>query len=132
VLILATLLALATPAELPVCSGGDRAARGVTCLVDGDTGWEAGAKWRLLDVDTPEYGAQAACPAEVEMAKIATYRMLELMRGGYTIEWHDAKDRGGDRELVTVRLSDGRNAGIVLVEEGLAVAWPHRAGAWCD
>ena len=30
----------------PVCSGGNRAARKLTCIVDGDTGWENGVKWR--------------------------------------------------------------------------------------
>lgn len=38
---------------LEICTGPDRAERKVTCLVDGDTGWEAGVKWRLVDVDTP-------------------------------------------------------------------------------
>ncbi|MEO1749922.1 MAG: hypothetical protein AAFR27_15140 [Pseudomonadota bacterium] len=40
---------------LDICTGGDRAARKVTCLVDGDTGWQNGVKWRLEGVDTPEY-----------------------------------------------------------------------------
>ena len=39
---------------IPICSGGNRRARKVTCLVDGDTGWEHGVKWRLKSVDTPE------------------------------------------------------------------------------
>jgi hypothetical protein len=34
-----------TPAlALPVCEGADRAARRLTCIVDGDTGWESGVK----------------------------------------------------------------------------------------
>src|SRR5688572_18991541 len=39
---------------VPICAGGLRAAHRVTCLVDGDTGWESGVKWRLSGVDTPE------------------------------------------------------------------------------
>jgi hypothetical protein len=39
---------------MPVCSGASRAGNRGTCLVDGDTGWELGVKWRLKHVDTPE------------------------------------------------------------------------------
>ena len=49
--------AMPTPAkasEWPVCSGGNRAARHVTCVVDGDTWWQDGAKYRLACVDAVE------------------------------------------------------------------------------
>jgi endonuclease YncB( thermonuclease family) len=51
---LAMTLAANPAMAIDMCSGGDRAARKVTCLVDGDTGWERGVKWRLLDIDAPE------------------------------------------------------------------------------
>ncbi|WEX12237.1 hypothetical protein [Chelativorans sp. AA-79] len=44
-----------------VCSGGNRAKRQVACLVEGDTGWEDGMKWRLKGVETPEYAKHAEC-----------------------------------------------------------------------
>jgi len=56
----------AEPAAMPIqqsasaisiCRGW---ARRATCLVDGDTGWENGVKWRLSDVDTPEIKANSA------------------------------------------------------------------------
>lgn len=118
-------------AELGICTGPDRAARKVTCLVDGDTGWENGVKWRLQGVDTPEYAAQAECPEEPEQAAQATLRMLELMRGGYLIEWSGRKG-GAKRDLVRVRLADGRDAGQVLIEEGFAVRWPHPPRVFCN
>lgn len=121
---------LPAQADMRICTGGNRAERKVTCLVDGDTGWEVGVKWRLLDVDTPENPAQAECDQEVEYAKAATYRMLELMSEGYTIVWA-GKDDGGNRELVRIRLRDGSDAGAVLIAEGHAVRWPHRSGVWC-
>jgi endonuclease YncB( thermonuclease family) len=135
VLVLAGLAAVAgetfaSAVPIELCTGPDRAGRKVTCLVDGDTGWEAGVKWRLFGVDTPEYSANAECPEEPEIAKIATYRMLDLMRGGYEIERLGERDRSG-RDLVRIRLSDGRSAGHVLREEGLAVSWPHRPRVWC-
>lgn len=105
---------------LAICSGGDREARKVTCLVDGDTGWERGVKWRLKGVDTPEYAAHAECSEEPEQAAQATIRMLELMNDGYKIEWLNQKG-SARRDLVRVRLSDGRDAGQVLIDEGFAV-----------
>lgn len=128
---LPALLAVADPARLAICSGPDRAARKVTCLVDGDTGWENGVKWRLEGVDTPEYAPHAQCPEEPQQAAQASMRMLELMRGGYAIEWLGQKGRAG-RDLVRIRLVDGRDAGQVLIEEGFAVAWPHRPRVFCD
>jgi endonuclease YncB( thermonuclease family) len=46
---------MAAPAmATDICSGGNRAERRVTCVVDGDTIWQSGVKMRLLDIDTPE------------------------------------------------------------------------------
>lgn len=124
-------LAVSGPADaIEQCTGGDRAARGVTCLVDGDTGWEAGVKWRLKDIDTPEYAPHAECAAEPIMAEQATQRMLELMSGGYSVVWLGEKG-GLERDLVKIRLADAQDAGRVLLEEGLAVEWPHAPGVWC-
>jgi endonuclease YncB( thermonuclease family) len=126
-MLLATLLIAAEAIE--ICKGGNRAERAVTCLVDGDTGWEAGVKWRLKSVDTPEYAANAECDQEPEFAESATYRMIELMTEGYLVEWLGETD--GRRELVRVKLLDGRDAGTVLVSEGHAVQWPHVSRIWC-
>lgn len=94
--------------------------------MDGDTGWERGIKWRLKDIDTPEYSANAECDKEPEFAKSATYRMLDLMSGGYSVEW--LGDDDGSRELVRITLADGRYAGDVLLSDGHAVPWPHPQG----
>lgn len=123
--------ASASAAEFGMCSGPDRAARKVTCLVDGDTGWEQGVKWRLEGVDTPEYAAHAECPEEPERAAQATMRMLELMQRGYEINWLGEKG-GAGRDLVRIKLADGRDAGAVLIEDGFAVDWPHVPRVWCN
>ncbi len=57
---------------------GDRVARRLTCLVDGDTGWELGTKWRLLDIDTPET-IEAECDREKEIGERAKLRLQSLM-----------------------------------------------------
>ncbi|MEF2549148.1 thermonuclease family protein [Aurantimonas sp. E1-2-R+4] len=120
----------APPARpLPVCSGGNRAARKLTCIVDGDTGWERGVKWRALDVDTPEIG-KPECAAERRLGEKARDRLRQLMGSGYTIEWTGGKGKFG-RELARVRLTDGRDAGQVLIQEGLSQPWPNEGNKWC-
>lgn len=125
------MLMVATPcAAIDICSGGSRAARMVTCLVDGDTGWERGVKWRLLDIDAPET-FEAACPREKMMGKEATARLRELMAGGHQIVVSGRKDRTSDRRaIVRVILPDGRNAAQVLLREGLAQRWPNKGSRW--
>lgn len=132
-LLASSLWLLAQPATaIEECSGGDRAARRVTCLVDGDTGWERGVKWRLLDIDTPET-FEAACGREKEMGEKAKLRLQSLMSKGYRLVDSGGKDRTSDRRaLVRVVLSDGRDAGRILVKEGLAQPWPNKGNRWCD
>ena len=116
-------------AAFPICEGPNRTARKVTCLVDGDTGWESGVKWRLQGVDAPEL-SNPECSNERNLAEDATARLGELMDGGYQIEWTGEKGRY-ERELVRIRLRDGRDVGIVLVNEGLAQPWPNEGNIWC-
>lgn len=73
---------LAVGQPLPVCQGGNRAARRVTCIVDGDTGWEEGVKWRLESVDTPEIESHE-CANELELGYQARDRLRELTGSGY-------------------------------------------------
>lgn len=101
-----------------------------TCLVDGDTGWQDGVKWRLLNVDAPEMDDKAECAAEREKAEASLRRLQELMADGYGIKNSGRKDKF-DRALVDVVLTDGRDAGSLLMAEGLAQPWPNRGNVWC-
>ena len=112
-----------------VCAGGNLATRSASCLVDGDTGWQAGVKWRLLAIDTPEIGG-AECGRERRMALAARDRLVLLLQAGYRLESSGKTDRYG-RNLVTIALADGRDAGAVLLSEGLAQPWPNRGNIWC-
>src|SRR5262245_45628003 len=69
---------------IPICTGWARALRRVTCLVDGDTGWEDGVKWRLSDVDTPEI-SKPGCSRELQQGLAARARLQELMGAGYSV-----------------------------------------------
>ena len=110
--------------SLPICSGGHR----ITCIVDGDTGWLDGEKWRLLGTDTPEI-SKPECSNEYSVGIAARNRLQTLMLGGYAIE-RGGRDRYG-RRLVTIRLADGRDVGDVLEAEGLSQPWPNSGNRWC-
>ena len=124
------LLTSAFAGDLPDCTGPNRAERELTCLVDGDTGWEGGRNWRYEGIDTPEI-SQPACERERALGHAATDRLRELMAQGYAIQWLDRSGRYG-RELATIALADGRDAGEVLIEEGLAQRWPNEGNIWCE
>lgn len=125
------VLAPAPSSALEMCRGGDRAARKVTCVVDGDTVWVKGVKMRLLDIDAPEMHGQ--CEAETQRATEAADRLAALMASGYSVEGSGRKDRTSDRRaLVHIRLADGRDAGAALIEEGLAQPWPNKGNVWCS
>jgi endonuclease YncB( thermonuclease family) len=102
-----------------------------TCLVDGDTGWQDGRKWRMLAIDTPEMADKAECPRERELAIAAPDRLQALMENGYSINWLGRSDRYG-RALVNVVLPNGQDAGKVLLQEGLAQPWPNYSNPWCQ
>lgn len=126
----ATPIAVMQQTTIGICNGGNRKARRVTCIVDGDTGWENGIKWRLQSVDTPELG-NPACSNERSKAIAARDRLRALMRGGYHIEWMGSSGTHG-RKLVRIRLADGRYAGRVLITESLAQPWPNSGNVWCN
>jgi endonuclease YncB( thermonuclease family) len=111
--------------SIPLCGAGRR----ITCIVDGDTGWEGGRKWRLIRVDTPEI-SNPECRAEYAKAVAARDRLVSLMRKGYRIVWSGRNDRYG-RALVDIELSSGDSAAQVLLNEGLAQGWPNTGNVWC-
>jgi endonuclease YncB( thermonuclease family) len=116
-----------------VCNGSNRAARHLTCIYDADTGWERGVKWRLLAIDAPEL-AGAQCQRELTIGLRSRDRLIQLMRRGYAIHWTGEQDRKGrrGRQLVTIKLADGRDAGQVLMLERLAQPWPNVGNVWCE
>ncbi len=114
--------------QLPICSGKAR----INCLVDGDTIWINGKKLRMAGYDTPEPTTQiCGGTAEIELAKKATARALELLNTKpWTVEYTGQIDGTGTRELVTIRI-EGRDLGDILIEEHLARKWPDGDEFWC-
>jgi len=113
-------------AQFGFCHSGG----GNNCVVDGDTFWFAGEKYRIADIDTPEtHGPR--CAAEGALGAQATQRLQRLMNEGpFSLEIEGrATDRYGRALRVVTR--EGRSIGAMLVEEGLARRWDGARHPWC-
>ncbi|MDB5539341.1 MAG: hypothetical protein JWQ89_1068 [Devosia sp.] len=113
-------------ASFPVCRAGARQ----TCVVDGDTFWLEGTKYRIADIDTPEVQG-FACPAEKALGDQATRRLTALLNAGpFVLEPADRdEDRYGRKLRVVTR--GGASLGGQLVSEGLAHRWDGAQHPWC-
>ena len=86
---LAATPVLAEP--MPVCGAGKR----ITCVVDGDTVWVAGVKYRFEEIDTPEKGSLAECMQEGLLAIEATKRVAQILSTHEFIIVPSGNDRYG-------------------------------------
>lgn len=113
-------------ARFGLCARGG----GRDCVVDGDTFWFEGEKYRIADIDTPEtHGSR--CAAEAELGAAATRRLHRwLNAGAFSLESVDRDtDRYGRKLRVVTR--SGASVGEVLVGEGLAREWDGARRPWC-
>ena len=103
-----------------------------TCLVDGDTIWLKGVKYRLEGFDTPEPTTNL-CGGDFErqLAAKASARLLHILNSyDWTIE-ASGKTGGFGRALATIRVG-GQDVGDVLISERLARRWPDGEKWWCQ
>ncbi|TAN00822.1 MAG: hypothetical protein EPN45_13780 [Rhizobiaceae bacterium] len=118
--------AFITPAaatEWPVCHGGNRAARHVTCVVDGDTWWRDGVKFRMACVDAIEIDDERGIEARDELRKLLSRPDAEVRDLNLTGHYR--------RELAIINVGD-TTAGRILVEKRLAVKKDYRdTRQWC-
>lgn len=116
----------ALTARFALChSGGGR-----NCVVDGDTFWFAGDKYRIADIDTPETHP-ARCAEEAALGDAATERLRAwLNAGAFSLEstGRDTDRYGRNLRIVT---RGGTSVGSVLVDEGLARPWEGQRRPWC-
>lgn len=121
--------ALATDAlsvRFGLCPSGG----GQNCVVDGDTFWFGGEKYRIADIDTPETHP-ARCAEEAVLGKAATERLRRWLNdGAFSFEGigRDSDVHGRKLRIVT---RGGTSVGSVLVAEGLARPWEGRRRGWC-
>lgn len=103
---------------------------GTNCVVDGDTFWFQGAKYRIADIDTPETHP-ASCAGEAALGGQATARLQALLNAGpFSLE---SIDRDSDRYGRALRIvtRGGASIGDRLVAEGLAREWDGARHPWC-
>ncbi|WP_439569383.1 thermonuclease family protein [Sphingopyxis sp.] len=113
-------------ANFGICHSGG----GSSCVVDGDTFWFAGDKYRIADIDTPETHP-ARCAEEAALGAAATERLHEwLNAGAFSLESAGRDADQYDRKLRIVTRG-GTSVGAVLVADGLARPWEGRRRPWC-
>lgn len=126
------LLAGAAPARdgLSARFGFCHTGGGRNCVVDGDTFWFEGEKYRIADIDTPETHP-ARCAREAALGKAATERLRRwLNAGAFSLESIDRDtDRYGRRLRIVTR--GGTSVGDALVGDGLARRWEGYRRPWC-
>ena len=130
--LVATAAALSAPAPDLEAARFARcgAAARVTCVVDGDTFWNRGARIRIADINTPEV-SRPRCPREAALGARASARLQALLnQGAFTLETVD-RDRGGYGRLLRTVTRQGESVGAMLVREGLAEEWRGRRSGWC-
>lgn len=106
--------------------------RRITCVVDGDTLWIGGVKYRIADIDTPEVRSPK-CPSEKYLGVKATFRLIELLNAG-PFELRTIGNREYDRygRALRVITRNGHSLGDQLVSEGLAHTWGGHREPWCN
>ena len=122
------VVAMASPSwAIEKCGSGQR----VTCVVDGDTFWYKGEKFRAMGYDTPEpQTGQCGGERERQLAARATARLIELFNTTQiTFERH-GQDRYG--RTLAVLWSNGALVGDILISEGLARRYPDGREFWCN
>lgn len=124
VLVVAVTLGSSSAAAMPICGEGHR----ITCVVDGDTFWLAGVKYRIADIDAPEV-SRPRCAAELALGNRATNRLADLLEDGR----FEVQPTGTDRysRTLAIVICDGRSIGSQLVGEGLARRWDGARRSWC-
>ena len=113
-------------ADFGFCHSGG----GTNCVVDGDTFWFRGEKYRIADIDTPEtHGPH--CPAEGELGAQATRRLQALMNAGPFALESIARDTDRYGRKLRIVTRQGESIGETLVNEGLARQWDGGRHPWC-
>lgn len=101
-----------------------------TCVVDGDTFWLQGVKYRISDIDTPEI-SEPRCQEERTLGETAKYRLQSLLNEGPFGLKAGLRDEDKYGRKLRAVYRGGRSLGSILVEEGLARPWTGQRMPWC-
>lgn len=113
-------------ASFALCHSGG----GINCVVDGDTFWFGGEKYRIADIDTPETHP-ARCAEEARLGDAATARLRAWMNAGaFSLESAGRDtDRYGRKLRIVTR--GGASVADTLIDAGLARPWEGKRRPWC-
>lgn len=118
------------PAPIHICGQGPR----VNCVVDGDTVWLLGKKYRIAGIDAPEKGHHASCEAERKIAKRASIALRNMLAGRRLLLIDKGVGYFG-RPLIEIHAYCGWNCSIFvgesMIDSGLAQPWPNSGNPWC-
>lgn len=101
------------------------------CVVDGDTFWFDGEKYRIADMDTPEIH-EPKCDSEYRRGLEARdYLSSYLSKGPF--ELSPGPDRSHDRygRTLVIVSREGSSVADQLIALGLARPWTGRRMPWC-
>ena len=122
---------VATPADrLTARFGFCHSGGGTNCVVDGDTFWFEGEKYRIADIDTPETHP-ARCAEEAALGRAATQRLQDWMNAGAFSLAGAGRDTDRFGRKLRIVTRGGTSVGAVLIDEGLARPWEGKRRPWC-
>ncbi|WP_206109950.1 thermonuclease family protein [Peteryoungia ipomoeae] len=118
---------LAISGTFTICGAKKR----INCIVDGDTFWYRGEKYRISDINTPEV-SQPACEEERRLGKSAQSALLkEFNAGGVRLIKAEKRDVDRYDRKLRVAMRGDQSIGQILVRRGLAHKWEGRKLDWC-
>ncbi len=114
-------------ARFSLCASATR----INCVVDGDTFWYQGEKYRISDINSPEIG-QPACERERHLGRQAQVALLQTLNGtGLTLEQQERRDTDRYGRKLRVVMQDGHSIGDIMIAQGLAHRWEGHKLNWC-
>lgn len=118
---------LAVNGTFTICGAKKR----INCIVDGDTFWYRGEKYRISDINTPEV-SQPACEEERRLGKSAQSALLkEFNAGGVRLIKAEKRDVDRYDRKLRVAMRGDQSIGQMLVRRGLAHRWEGKKLDWC-
>ena len=100
--------------------------------VDGDTVRDGRERYRVANLDAPEVGSHARCPAELAAGEAARAEVADLIGRARRVEAHPTGRRDRYGRVVAYIEIDGVDLGARLIERGLARPWYGRSSNFCS
>jgi micrococcal nuclease len=100
-------------------------------VIDGDTVRDGDERYRVANLDAPEVGGHARCPAEEAAGEAARAEAAGMVAEARRVEAHPTGRRDRYGRVVAYIEIDGVDLGARLIERGLARPWYGRSSDYC-